>query len=37
MRLRRPDLAYKSDDVGLRRELRESQHRARIGGLIVLN
>lgn len=35
MSLRRPDLAYKSDDVRLRSELRESQHRARIGRLVV--
>ena len=35
MVLRRADRAEKGDDVGLRREFRESQHRAGIGGLVV--
>ena len=34
--LRRTDRAEERDDVGLRGELGEGQHRARIGGLIVL-
>ena len=37
MGLRRPDLTYEGDDVRLRGELGEGQHRARIGGLIVLD
>ena len=35
MSLRRPDLANKGDDVRLRGELGESEHRARIGRLVV--
>ena len=36
MSLRRPDLPYEGDEVRLRSELGESEHRAWVGRLVVL-